>query len=177
MKNEELKIKNYARGPRPVAVDKKNSIAVRPMGYEQLEAAAMLERVCFSRPWSLGQLAGAMEDPLIVLLAAVGEDESLCGYVGMYRIDGEGFIANLGVDPGCRRQGVASALLQALEATALREKLFRLTLEVRRSNAAAITLYEKNGYVSDGVRPGFYEDPVEDAVIFSRYFEGSIDGQ
>jgi ribosomal-protein-alanine N-acetyltransferase len=65
---------------------------------------------------------------------------------------------------------VARALMAALDSYGQKNRLFRLTLEVRISNTAAITLYENAGFVRDGVRPAFYRTPTEDAAIYSRYF-------
>ena len=97
------------------------------------------------------------------------EAESAVGYVGMHHILDEGYITNVVVHPAYRRKGVASALLRELEAYAQAHGLTRITLEVRASNQKAIALYEKMGYDEDGVRPGFYDSPKEDARIFSLY--------
>ena len=60
------------------------------------------------------------------------------------------------------------ALLQALIAHGEARRIAAFTLEVRVSNAAAIHMYEKFGFLSEGIRPGFYERPREDAVIMWR---------
>ena len=65
---------------------------------------------------------------------------------------------------------MARALLADLTAYGTAHSLYRITLEVRVSNASAIALYEGAGYTCDGVRPGFYRDPTEDAAIYSLYF-------
>lgn len=69
------------------------------------------------------------------------------------------------VAPEARRRGVATGLLTYLLAEGDRAGLTAYTLEVRVSNEAAVHLYEKLGFVSEGIRPGFYEKPVEDAMI------------
>ena len=76
----------------------------------------------------------------------------------------------MAVDPAARRQGVAQALLTELAAYGVAHRLYRITLEVRVSNTPAIQLYEGAGYVRDGVRPGFYRNPTEDAAIYSLYY-------
>ena len=92
------------------------------------------------------------------------------GYAGMHIAADEGFLDNVAVAPASRRGGVASALLDVLLAEGRARGLSRLTLEVRPSNAAALALYEKKGFTCDGVRPGFYRDPAEDAAIYSYYY-------
>jgi ribosomal-protein-alanine N-acetyltransferase len=88
----------------------------------------------------------------------------------MHHVLDEGFITNVAVSPEARRRGVARALLADLAAYGREHSLYRITLEVRVGNAPARTLYESEGYRLDGVRPGFYRAPAEDAAIYSLYF-------
>ena len=142
---------------------------IRPMTADHIPSLAALEAVCFADPWSEAALAEELSNPAAVFLVAT-EGERVLGYVGMHRILDEGYIANIAVFPAARRQGVARRLLEMLDAYGREQALARLTLEVRASNAPAIALYEGCGWVKDGVRPGFYSHPAEDAVIYSRYF-------
>ena len=87
----------------------------------------------------------------------------------MHHILDEGFITNVVVHPAYRRQGIATALLAELETYGKAHDLTRITLEVRASNQKAIALYEQMGYEKEGVRPGFYDSPKEDALIYSLY--------
>lgn len=75
---------------------------------------------------------------------------------------------SMAVDPTARRQGVGSALLEAVIAWAIENRSPRMTLEVRYSNAAAIRLYERHGFVREGLRPRYYADPVDDAVLLGK---------
>ena len=93
--------------------------------------------------------------------------ESAVGYVGMHHILDEGYITNVAVHPAYRRRGVATALLEQLEKYAESHDMSRITLEVRASNDKAIALYKKMGYKKEGVRPGFYDSPKEDALIYT----------
>ena len=141
-----------------------------PMTRAHIDALAELERVCFSTPWSADSLAEELDNAHAVFRVAVDDAGNLLGYVGMHHLLDEGFITNVAVFPTARRQGVARALLADLTAYGTAHSLYRITLEVRVSNVPAITLYESLGYVRDGVRPGFYRDPTEDAAIYSLYF-------
>lgn len=139
-----------------------------PLAHEHLGQAAEIERLCFSDPWSEKMLAEHLANPCSLTLAAVGDTGRLLGYVGLLAVVDEGYITNVAVRPDCRRQGVASSLLQALEARGRARNLTFLTLEVRQSNAPARALYEKLGYLQAGLRRNYYENPREDAVIMTK---------
>ena len=144
-------------------------MTVVSMREEHIPAVAALERACFAAPWSEASLREELDNPHAVFRVAE-QDGRVTGYVGMHHLVDEGFITNVAVDPAARRQGVAQALLAELAAYGTAHGLYRITLEVRVSNAPAIRLYEGAGYVRDGVRPGFYRNPTEDAAIYSLYF-------
>lgn len=146
-------------------------ISITPMHADHLGDLADMESAAFSRPWSYDSLAEELQNPLAVFYAAEDvEAESAVGYVGMHHILDEGYITNLVVHPGRRREGIASALVKEIIEYAEHHDLKRVTLEVRVSNARAIALYEKFGFEKDGVRPDFYDSPKEDAAIYSLYF-------
>ena len=73
-------------------------------------------------------------------------------------------IHNLAVHPELRRQGVGRSLLQGVIDETRERGLKRVTLEVRKSNAAAQRLYYSLGFVAQGVRKGYYSDNGEDAL-------------
>ena len=80
----------------------------------------------------------------------------------------EGYIGNVAVRPAFRRRGVADALLDALDTRASERGLAFLTLEVRAGDEPAIALYRKHGYLRVGLRPGYYADPREDAILMTK---------
>ena len=139
-----------------------------PLAHEHLGQAAEIERLCFSDPWSEKMLAEHLANPCSLTLAAVDGVGRLLGYVGLLAVVDEGYITNVAVRPDCRCQGVASSLLQALEARGRARNLTFLTLEVRQSNAPARALYEKLGYLQAGLRRNYYENPREDAIIMTK---------
>ena len=144
-------------------------MTILPMQQVHIAAVAAIEQDCFSEPWSAAALTEELDNPLAVFLVAV-EGDAVLGYVGMHHVLDEGFITNVAVAPAARRRGVARALLAALAAYGREHNLYRITLEVRVSNAPARTLYEAEGYTFDGLRPRFYSLPTEDAAIYSLYF-------
>ena len=146
-------------------------IEIRRMTAADVPALAAIERECFSVPWSAQALAEELEQPHAVFLVAHAPDGTVLGYAGMHHVGDEGFIANVATAARARRQGVARALLAALDGYARANALCRLTLEVRPSNAAAIALYTGAGFTCDGLRPHFYTAPDEAAAIYSKYYD------
>lgn len=136
----------------------------RRMRAEDVPFISRLEEETFSMPWSAASFLQMIEKEDTAYFVAE-EDGQLLGGCGLLLIAGEGNITNVVVAPGVRRRGVATGLLTYLMEEGDRAGLTAYTLEVRVSNAAAIGLYEKLGFISEGIRPGFYEKPVEDAVI------------
>ena len=89
------------------------------------------------------------------------------GYLGMEFVLDEGSITNVAVFPGCRRQGVADALVTGLLHRAAAIGLATVTLEVRQSNAPAIALYHKHGFVPVGRRNNYNTSPTADAILMT----------
>ena len=141
-----------------------------PMDRSHVDQVAALERACFSMPWSETMLEDALYDERASFIVAEDTEGNVIGYAGLHVVLDEGYIDNIAVEEAARRHGVASALLDVYCRFGAINLAF-LTLEVRKSNAAAIGLYEKYGFEQVGVRPGFYQRPREDAVIMTRYFQ------
>ena len=140
-----------------------------PMDRSHIPQIAALERECFSAPWSEAMLEEELFNPQASFLVAEDGEGNILGYAGLHAVLDEGYIDNIAVEPDARRHGVASALLDVFCRFGAVHLAF-LTLEVRASNAPAIALYEKYGFRRAGVRPGYYQDPREDAVIMTREF-------
>ncbi len=140
-------------------------VVYRKMTAEDVPFISRLEEETFSMPWSADSFLEMISKEDARYYVAE-EDGRLLGGCGVLMIAGEGNITNVAIAPEARNRGIGTALLRHLMAEGEREGLTAYTLEVRVSNAAAIHVYEKLGFVSAGVRPGFYEKPVEDALIF-----------
>jgi ribosomal-protein-alanine N-acetyltransferase len=135
---------------------------VRRLAYSDLPAVISVERRSFPAPWSLAMFVLELSKPSGICLAATAGEE-LAGYLVCSRYDRVWHLMNVAVAPERRRQGIASRLIERLIAEAGRELPF--TLEVRVSNRDAIAMYEKLGFRSAGVRPRYYQDNGEDALI------------
>ncbi|MDE6531800.1 MAG: ribosomal protein S18-alanine N-acetyltransferase [Lachnospiraceae bacterium] len=142
---------------------------IRQMQPDDLEQAAALEAQNFSRPWSKEAFADALEKDYYQYLVAVDEEsQRIFGMCGLIRTLEEGGITNVVVSENARNQGIGYRMLTELMRRAEREGVREYTLEVRKSNAPAIALYRKLGFVEEGIRPAFYDMPVEDAVIMRK---------
>jgi len=142
-----------------------------PMELTHVEAACALEAKCFSRPTGEETLKAEVIKPEAIYYAAVNGD-SLVGYVGMQTVLDEGYIMDLCVDPDCRRQGIGRALMNELHAAGARMGLAFMTLEVRESNQAAISLYKSLSFKQVGTRKNYYEAPIENALLMTYYYPG-----
>ena len=140
-----------------------------PMDRSHLEQIAALERECFSHPWTVAMLEEELYNSQASFLVAEDGEGGVLGYAGLTTVLDEGYINNIAVEEAARKHGVASALLDVFVRFAAVNLAF-LTLEVRKSNAPAISLYEKFGFQQVGIRKGFYSHPREDAVIMTREF-------
>ncbi len=128
-----------------------------------------LEKECFSVPWSENAVADFLSrnDTLTFVAECDGE---VIGYIGSYSVLGEVYITNVAVTAKFRQKGVACNLLFALETECENERCSFITLEVRKSNLPAIKLYEKSGFENVGERKDFYEQPTENALLYTKYF-------
>jgi ribosomal-protein-alanine N-acetyltransferase len=154
------------------------TIEVRPLTYPDLPQVLGIERRVFPTPWSLAMFVLELSKQTGICLAACerqsdaeaaasGGTERLVGYLICSRYDTVWHVMNVAVDQHRQRMGLASRLLAELYARVDDEDA-RFTLEVRRSNAVAIHLYEREGFRAAGTRRRYYQDNGEDALVMWR---------
>jgi len=152
------------------------AVQVRRLAYPDLPQVIAIERRVFPTPWSLAMFVLELSKPSGICLAAVIDDR-LVAYLICSRYDTVWHIMNVAVDLDEQQRGLASALLAELyERTG--DPNARFTLEVRRSNAVAIHLYEREGFRAAGLRRRYYQDNGEDALVMWRTpatLAGSLD--
>lgn len=137
-----------------------------PMALAHLDQVAELEKICFPEdPWSRRLIEEALACENTVSLLALAEDGGVLGYLFFTAVLDEGGVDNIAVRPEARRQGIASALLDAFHRYGREHGLGSLFLDVRPSNQEALALYEKLGYRKVGRRKNYYLVPKEDAII------------
>lgn len=140
---------------------------IQRMTMLHLDQIAELEKICFSDPWSIPMLEPELSNPLSLWLVMV-EQEQVIGYVGSQAVLDAADMMNIAVHPAYRRQGIAERLVEELVAQLKQKGIYSLALEVRASNAPAISLYEKLEFKQVGRRPGYYRNPKEDAYIMRK---------
>jgi ribosomal-protein-alanine acetyltransferase len=140
---------------------------VRPLGMADIDAAVRIEETCFSHPWPANVYHATLLLPYAHYFAAV-EDGQIVGTIGVQFLGGDGEISNVAVLPQYRRRGIAHELLEHVLRNTEGFGNGDYTLEVRKGNTAARALYESFGFVTEGVRNGFYTQPSDDALIMWR---------
>lgn len=142
-----------------------------PASIEQLHTLARLEAECFSAPHSALMLGCDLANPACVMLVALSEKDEIAGYGAFHYVLDEGYTDNIAVFPAFRRLGVGRLIMSGFDAQARRLGLSFISLEVRVSNEAAISLYTSCGYKNEGTRKGFYAHPPEDAYIMTKRYQ------
>ena len=125
-----------------------------------------IEDECFSVPWSEKSIEESLKNPCSHFYIAKVNNEA-AGYIGVQIFSGEGYVTNVATLPEYRKQGIARVLMER----ALENEMDFLTLEVRKSNLPAISLYRKLGFEEVGIRPKFYREPNEDAVLMTKFIK------
>ena len=148
-------------------------VVIRPMAATDLEQVIAIEQEAFSLPWSADHFIDELHSPHSFPLAAVGGDGSVVGFICPFLILDEGHILDVVVGSPHRGGGIGR-LLVVTALCMLRERgAVRVSLEVRISNAAAITLYRQLGFVEAGRRKRYYENG-EDALLMDIAFSSEV---
>jgi len=129
------------------------------------EAIYAIECESFPDPWSESSVLYEIKYLHSICLTAKNTDNTILGHITMRHVINEGHINNIAVAVKYRKCGVGNKLLEAVIAESKRRNLIGLTLEVRVSNTAAISLYKKHGFVIEGRRKNYYRNPGEDAHV------------
>lgn len=140
------------------------SLCFREMVPEDAYDVALVEEACFSMPWSRESFWQEASNENTYYLLALWDDK-IVGYAGAWIVSGEAQITNVAVHPDYREKGIASEMMRQMIQHVKSLGITAMTLEVRPSNTAALTLYEKFGLKSVGRRKGYYQDNGEDAII------------
>ena len=148
---------------------KVNGIEIKPMPINDAFKASEIEKVCFNKEaWSEKSITETVNTGGCYFAAYKGSE--MVGVLGVKLVLDEAYILNISVLPSFRRMGIGSLLLKAASKYLKEKNAAFLSLEVRDSNSAAISLYEKLGFELKGIRKNFYEEPKEDARIMTYNF-------
>lgn len=149
---------------------KNDEFLIRKMLLLDLDEVLAIEQVSFITPWSRSSFEQELSgNELTCYLVLVDKNnKQVVGYAGMWVIVDEAHVTNVALLPQYRSKRLGTRLLYTLMQCAKQRGADSMTLEVRRSNDIARRLYEKLGFIQRGVRPGYYEDTREDALIMWR---------
>ena len=146
-----------------------SGVLLRPMTPDDLEDVHRIEQAAHRHPWSRELIRRELDHAWSRVLVAQAEARTV-GYIIFWLVHDELHILNVATDPSMRRRGVGRTLMLEAEAQAQRNGAVIATLEVRRSNAGAIALYESLGYQKAGMRPRYYQEDGEDAFVLNKEF-------
>jgi ribosomal-protein-alanine N-acetyltransferase len=140
---------------------------------EHLDQVCAIERLCFTTPWTRPLFEAELQKPEIchwraLLDPGAPRGEELQAYGGFWKAVDEAHFTNIAVHPRAQRRGQGRRLLRALLDLARAQGCRSATLEVRPSNTAARALYEGEGFTAAAIRPKYYSDDGEDALILWR---------
>lgn len=142
---------------------------IRRMKVEDLPSVRGIERQSFSNPWSDNTFRGEIQNTAVSfpMVAVRRPGEEVVGYVVFWLIREDAQVNNIAVHPGRRGLGLGEAMMRYAIAKSLEAGATRITLEVRPSNTAALTLYRKLGFEILGTRKNYYTKPDEDAYVMA----------
>ena len=142
-------------------------LRTEPMAIGDLDAVQDIERRSFRTPWPAHAYRTELETNRLATYLVARMDGRVVGYGGMWVMVDEAHITTFAVDPDLRRRRIGERILLALLDVASSRNAREATLEVRLSNLPARRLYEKYGFRPVGLRPRYYSDDNEDALIMT----------
>lgn len=142
-------------------------VVVEPMRLEDLPAVHLIEKASFTAPWPEHAYRSELESNRLAHYLVARAGDRIVGYGGMWLMVDEAHITTFAIHPAWRRQHIGERLLLAFVDLAVDRGATEATLEVRLSNLAARRLYEKYGFRPVGLRPRYYSDDNEDALILT----------
>ena len=143
------------------------ALRIAPMTFDDLPAVHAIERASFSVPWPDDAYRHELTTNRLASYVVARTDDAIVGFAGLWVMVDEAHVTTFAVDPRWRRRGVGERLLLTLLDIAVARKAREATLEVRLSNMPARRLYEKYGFRPVGIRPRYYSDNGEDALIMT----------
>ena len=149
-------------------------VVVDLMTVDDLPAVHVIERESFSTPWPSHAYRQELESNRLAHYIVARWGDEIVGFAGIWLLVDEAHVTTFATRRAWRRQGIGERLLLALLDLAIARGAHEATLEVRPSNAPARRLYEKYGFKVVGVRPRYYSDNNEDALIMTT---DSLDGR
>lgn len=140
-------------------------IIIRDMKTSDIDDILKIESESFSTPWSRNAFLIELKENKLAKYIVAEINGQVIGYAGIWLILNEGHITNIAVLKEHRQKSVGNKLLEGIIWICIKNNIDSMTLEVRKSNIIAQNLYRKYGFIDSGIRPGYYQDNKEDAII------------
>ncbi|WP_099518703.1 ribosomal protein S18-alanine N-acetyltransferase [Paenibacillus sp. BIHB 4019] len=143
----------------------RDEMIYRSMTLQDIPFIVAIEQEAFTGPWTAEAFTNELTNNMFAKYMVMEYEKEVIGYAGMWVIVDEAHVTNVAVRSDHRGQGLGKLLLGELQRTAVFFGANKMTLEVRVSNEVAQRLYRSLGFESSGIRPGYYSDNQEDALI------------
>lgn len=147
-------------------IDVLQGALIRPMRKEDIFQVSQIEKLSFPTPWSCGIFSSELDKKNLTFYYVMEYQDEVIAYTGYWKLVNEAHLVNLAVYPAFRRKGLGSKLLKYVLEKAQNQALDTITLEVRRFNLAAQKFYERFDFKKVAIRPGYYVETGEDALVY-----------
>ena len=160
------------------------NIVIKKTEKSHARAIHAIDKECFSDPWSMESIRYEITMPKSICFVAVNTEdiykpennwlvrmllrftgERIVGHITMRHVLDEGHINNIAVTKRARRHGIGQKLIESAISESKKLGITKITLEVRSKNHPAISLYEKLGFKTCGLRKEYYRNPPDDAIV------------
>ncbi|WP_072742613.1 ribosomal protein S18-alanine N-acetyltransferase [Sporanaerobacter acetigenes] len=146
-------------------------ILVRPMLEKDIDEVLDIEKTSFATPWPKEAFTLEITKNMLAKYVVAEIQGKVVGYGGIWLIIDEGHVTNIAVHEKYRGLGVGNKIMEGLIDICRDRNIVAMTLEVRKTNEVAKSLYDKYGFKEYGIRPGYYSDNNEDAIIMWKRVE------
>lgn len=146
-------------------------ILVRPMLEKDIDEVLDIEKTSFATPWSKEAFTLEITKNMLAKYVVAEIQGKVVGYGGIWLIIDEGHVTNIAVHEKYRGLGVGNKIMEGLIDICRDRNIVAMTLEVRKTNEVAKSLYDKYGFKEYGIRPEYYSDNNEDAIIMWKRVE------
>ncbi|MFC5531566.1 ribosomal protein S18-alanine N-acetyltransferase [Cohnella yongneupensis] len=142
-----------------------DDLIFRSMTLNDIGSIVAIEQEAFAAPWSEEAFRNELQNNMFAKYMVMEHEGDILGYGGMWLIVDEAHVTNIAIRASHRGQGFGKRLLREMMRTANWLGALRMTLEVRVTNEPAKSLYQRMGFYPSGIRPAYYSDNMEDALI------------
>ena len=147
-------------------MDALQGAVIRSMRKEDVLQITQIEKLSFPSPWSCGIFSSELDRRNFAFYYVIEYQDKITAYTGYWKVGNEAHLVNMAVHPAFRRNGLGSRLLKYILEKAQNQGLNTITLEVRRFNLAAQKFYESFDFKKVAIRPGYYVETGEDALVY-----------